>query len=121
MFNDKIYVGRRRGCGDVEVYVGDGHGKIEPLLPGPSQELYNHSPGGFEWGYSGSGPSQLALALLLDATGDKELALTYYQEFKQHFVADWRKDYWAIEASAIRTWLNIREVVRSYEEKLGTI
>jgi len=121
MFDDRIYVGRRRGCGDVEVYVGDGHGKIEPLLPGPSQAVYNHSPGGFEWGYLGSGPSQLALALLLDVAGDKELAETYHHEFKENFVAGWRKDYWAIYASTIRGWLDIREIVRQTEEKLGAL
>ena len=38
-----------------------------PLNPEPSQELWNHSPDGFNWGYGGSGPAQLALALLLDA------------------------------------------------------
>lgn len=29
-------------------------------------DLANHSPCGFEWGYSGSGPAQLALAILAD-------------------------------------------------------
>ncbi len=27
-------------------------------------DLYNHSPTGFEWAYNGSGPAQLALAIL---------------------------------------------------------
>jgi len=30
--------------------------------PAPRSDLRNHSPNGFEWGYSGSGPAQLALA-----------------------------------------------------------
>jgi hypothetical protein len=33
-------------------------------------DLRNHSPSGFEWGYGGSGPAQLALALLADCLGD---------------------------------------------------
>jgi len=28
--------------------------------------LWNHSPDGFEWGYGGSGPAQLALAIYQD-------------------------------------------------------
>jgi hypothetical protein len=37
------------------------------LDPKPSQKLRNHSPDGFAWGYPGSGPAQLALAILLRA------------------------------------------------------
>jgi hypothetical protein len=36
----------------------------------PRLDLWNHSPTGFEWGYAGSGPSQLALAMLADHLGD---------------------------------------------------
>jgi hypothetical protein len=36
-----------------------------PLDPQPSQQVSNHSPDGFAWGYAGSGPAQLALAILL--------------------------------------------------------
>jgi len=56
------------------------------LLPAESQKVYNHSPDGFNWGYYGSGPSQLALAILLEFT-DKETARSLYQEFKQEIVA----------------------------------
>ena len=121
MPDNKIYIGRRKGCGDIEVYAGDGHGNIEPLLPGPSQAVYNHSPDGFEWGYSGSGPSQLSLALLLDATGNDDLAMTYHQDFKACFVAGWREGYWAIEAETIRAWVEIREFGHGDEKKLGVV
>jgi len=36
----------------------------KPLAP--RNDLFDHSPSGFEWGYGGSGPAQLALALLAD-------------------------------------------------------
>lgn len=39
-------------------------------------DLWNHSPTGFEFGYGGSGPAQLALAILSDCCGD-ELAVAY--------------------------------------------
>lgn len=35
----------------------------------PRLDVCNHSPTGFEWGYAGSGPSQLALAVLADYFG----------------------------------------------------
>ncbi len=40
-------------------------------------DLYNHSPTGFEWGYWGSGPAQLALAMLADCLASDEQALLY--------------------------------------------
>ena len=52
-----------------------------PLDPAPSQHVYNHSPDGFSWGYGGSGPAQLALALLLFYTNPK-YAVANYQQFK---------------------------------------
>jgi hypothetical protein len=52
----------------------------------PRTDLYNHSPTGFEFGYAGSGPAQLALALLADCVGES-LALEFYQEFKWAVIA----------------------------------
>jgi hypothetical protein len=60
-------------------------GKELPLKP--SQKLRNHSPTGFCWGYSGSGPAQLALALLLHAGIPKEDALDLYQDFKARHIS----------------------------------
>ena len=59
----------------------------ERLTPERSLELVNHSPSGFEWGYGGSGPAQLALALLLDYTDDAAFALDHYQELKTEVVS----------------------------------
>ncbi len=49
--------------------------------------IINHSPTGFCWGYNGSGPAQLALALLIDCLGDIEQAKKYYQQFKNDVIA----------------------------------
>jgi hypothetical protein len=62
------------------------------LDPRPSLKLRNHSPTGFAWGYMGSGPSQLALALLLDYYGDEDYALRHYMKFKEVAVGIWDKD-----------------------------
>ena len=58
------------------------------LTPDRSLDLARHSPTGFEWGFRGSGPAQLALALLLDYTDDKTLALAHYTAFKDDVVSD---------------------------------
>jgi len=80
---DVVYVGyRQRGRAIVEKQPGQ-----ERLTPERSLELASHSPSGFEWGYGGSGPAQLALALLLDCTDDEEFALAHYTEFKNQVVS----------------------------------
>lgn len=61
----------------------------QPLDPGPSQAIRNHSPDGFEYGYGGSGPAQLALAICLFAFGNAFKAQAVYQDFKQLYVAAW--------------------------------
>lgn len=96
-----IYVGyRQRGQAIVEKRPGQ-----ERLTPERSLELENHSPSGFEWGYGGSGPAQLALALLLDYTGKEAFALDHYQEFKTEVVSQLdctgSDEYWRLTASEI--------------------
>lgn len=72
---------------------------------GPSLRLFNHSPTGFSWGYGGSGPAQLALALLMCVTSD-ELAVRYHQLFKWAVVAKWAGDgTWRISAGEVAAWL----------------
>lgn len=66
-------------------------------------DVRNHSPDGFAWGYNGSGPAQLALAILLDLY-DQETACKHYQEFKRRVIAvlDGDKD-WTLTEDHIRT------------------
>jgi len=52
----------------------------------PRLDLRNHSPTGFEWGYGGSGPAQLALALAASRLPEP-LALSIYQPLKRALVA----------------------------------
>ena len=53
------------------------------LTPEESQKYRNHSPDGFNHGYSGSGPAQLALAVMLAITGKPD----GYQDFKFKVIA----------------------------------
>lgn len=74
------------------------------LSPAKSQKIRNHSPDGFEWGYGGSGPAQLALALLLEETSIDE-ACAYYQAFKWDIVARWDKDGWELPSEQVQSFL----------------
>ena len=82
-----------------EIIIND-----QSLEPGPSQKLRNHSPNGFSWGYAGSGPSQLALAILLKYT-DKETALQYYQQFKFDTIAKWPQNDFTIQLD-LQRWID---------------
>lgn len=64
------------------------------LLPGRSQKVINHSPDGFMWGYGGSGPAQLALAICLEFVTEQR-AKAIYQQFKFKTIAQLpaRKDF----------------------------
>jgi hypothetical protein len=72
---------------DVDRIVTNGKGKTLNL--DASLKLVNHSPTGFCWGYYGSGPAQLSLAILLDHfNGDSQRALSLYQDFKFKVIAN---------------------------------
>ena len=61
---------------------------------------------GFEWGYGGSGPADLAYALLRDCFQDQEIAEEWYQTFKWDVVAQWPVDErWSITEDDIREWV----------------
>lgn len=85
----KTYSGHRteNGCA---VTVSDGHG-LDPRF-----DLRKHSLTGFEWGYGGSGPAQLALALAADVLGDDEAALDVYQRLKSRVVGRLPADGWTL-------------------------
>lgn len=67
----------------------------------PRFDLCTHSPTGFEWGYGGSGPAQLALALLADRLADDGQALGLYQALKFKIVAGLPREGWTLKGSEI--------------------
>lgn len=89
----KTYVGVREGNQTTITVNG------EPL--DPRLDIRNHSPSGFEWGYLGSGPAQLALAILADHLGDDHEAQMLYQRFKEHAIAPIDDDAWSMDSSEI--------------------
>lgn len=99
-------------CGTMtpcrRVWYLDAKGGEHPL---PARlELFDHSPDGFAWGYGGSGPSQLALAILAQVAGPKA-ATIFYQYFKADFVCGWGNDF-RISAAEVEEWV---------ERKWGTM
>lgn len=89
----------------------------------PLQHVSVHSPTGFQWGYAGSGPADLALSILVHHFGEtpdlvqkgevydpvKEAwvvsrAWAYHQDFKFALVAKW-DDEWAVTTKQIKDWL----------------
>jgi uncharacterized protein (DUF2249 family) len=99
----KTYAGHRRPDGHAVVGVFDNttdKAHEVPLRLG----LFNHSPTGFEWGYGGSGPSQLALAILADVLKDDAFAVRLHQEFKWRYVANF-KDAWRINEFTVSQWV----------------
>jgi hypothetical protein len=97
------YKGKREGWIKLVTKDGNVFGHAESL------KVVNHSPDGFEWGYGGSGPAQLALALLLDVTGNAAVADRLHQAFKWEWVAKWGEE-WSITTEEIKLWLAVNKV-----------
>src|SRR5262249_50175775 len=81
--SDARYVGFRTTSGaHVVVLTAEGSTNLQPRF-----DLVRHSPIGFDWGRSGSGQAQLALALLAHVSGDDAFALEHYQLFQHEIIA----------------------------------
>jgi hypothetical protein len=92
-----VFQGVRTEAGAHVVLGGE---KLSPRF-----DLRNHSPTGFEWGYGGSGPAQLALAMVAAVAGDDELALTCYQDFKWGMVVSLRGQFWEMRSADVADWV----------------
>ena len=113
------YSGTREN-GNAEVSV-DG----APLPP--RNDLKNHSPDGCEWGYLGSGPTQLALAVLchhFGAVGDSRQladvkALALYQEFKAKLIVTLPQEGWLVDSHIVADTVSmvIKENAERYFEQ----
>jgi len=97
------------------VRVEDDAGRRRPL---PLRlDVRNHSPTGFEWGYVGSGPTQLALALCMDALKDRRRALHVYMQVKFRLVGRLPHDGWTISHAEMLALVHAIED----EERVGEI
>lgn len=86
---------RRKGVVSVTMVV-DGVPRPLPF----HLSVSNHSPMGFQWGYEGSGPRQLALAMCVELVGPVR-ALDVYMGVEDRLLVGLRKDRWTIDGFAV--------------------
>ena len=102
---NKRYEGRRSARTALVTVRGEFDLGTYTSALSPRFDLANHSPDGFGWGYSGSGPLQLAVAMLADACGD-DVARRLKIEFKWAVIANLPRDEsWSIPAAEVQDWV----------------
>lgn len=112
MNKHKLYRGRRSPNPHVFISYEDITHEMINL-----KHIERHSPDGFEWGYNGSGPADLALSILNDAVG-KEVADQYYMEFKDEVISRLPTHSFDFTVSFVIDWVKEKMNKTSY---LGTI
>jgi hypothetical protein len=123
------YLGIVGDPGNWRVYVETNfdaphHVPRRDLLP-ERFDLYNHSPDGFSWGYEGSGPAQLALAIIAHylntnkiANADR-IAVDLHQAYKLEVVSQWPTDFeWELDGGDVDTWVANKLASRSPKDQL---
>ena len=106
----KQYRGTRKEFGAVVTVTKESiTSKLDPRF-----DLRNHSPTGFEWGYGGSGPAQLALAILADHFGNDEIAQGLYQDFKFKVIGRLIENEWTLNSE------NIDSAIRELKQDEAT-
>jgi len=84
--------------------------KCGPITNIP-RTIIKHSPDGFEWGYGGSGPADLALNALSIYIGRKKAEENgLYQEFKWKFISTLPFEGGTIKRDDVMVWLKERGV-----------
>ncbi len=75
----------------------------------------------FEWGYVGSGPYQLSLAVLAHERGPED-ALDLYRDFAEVVIAELNDDEWTLESDDItRAIENLEPVPMDLQELLRRV
>lgn len=76
--------------------------------------VYRHSPSGFEWGYAGSGPAQLALALCVEVVGPAR-AMRVHQAVKDRLLARLAGDDWVLTGD------QVLQAIEAHERRLDDL
>lgn len=112
---EKIYLGRLGGADAQTVIV------LEGASSRPLKHIQYHSQD-FAWGYNGSGPADLALAILADHFDEpadlvlgavrsmwapRSKAAKLYQDFKSAFIANAPPLVFRVSTPAIDVWLDL--------------
>ncbi|MCW8915952.1 MAG: DUF6166 domain-containing protein [Magnetovibrio sp.] len=110
----------------MTTYKGMRHGDvIEVTVDGvplqPRLDIRALSSDGYEWGYVGSGPYQLALDILAHQL-DERHALGHYRSFCENTIARLKNDFWTLEGDQIELSLQgVVEVDMTLEELLNKV
>ena len=75
-------------------------------------DLRDHSVDGFDWGYGGSRPAQLALAILADATGNDDYAARHHHWFKLEVIAGLSREGWKLTGGQVMSWIEEHHPLR---------
>ena len=90
---------------------------LEGVAHASVPHVVRHSPTGIEWGYLGSGPSDLALSVLSALAGGRA-ARALYQRFKAEVVARVPEEGGVLRAAEVRAWV---ERARDAESPNGEV
>lgn len=110
---DIEYFGTNTGPGPQQVRIRHGSGNTTFL----KQRIVQHSPDGFQWGYGGSGPADLALNMLYDyllrthRKRAKILAMDLHQSFKWDFIARHGKEL-NVTGDDIEKWFGSAQILQ---------
>ncbi len=82
------------------------------LDPECSRKIYNHSAEGFDWSHAGNGSAQLALAVLMELTGNKRISMILHHLFKNECVSTLPKSDFEVKID-IGKWAN-KHISKNY-------
>ncbi len=110
------FAGRRVEGDRAEVWMVRRSHRIDPL-----PHIVRHSPTGFEWGFAGSGPADLALALCDAATAGRITDAATYQGVKSALVATIDADEWDLPATRVLDTIARLGEVRAHSLRNRTV
>ena len=77
--------------------------------------VWQHSPTGYNFGYNGSGPTDLALNLLLYACNGEQVARNLTVDFRMKFIAPVQGNEWRIGAQELADYLRSHGAILSLQ------
>ncbi len=100
----KSYSGVRTPAGSVVAVTTAQQGVPSSRLLSLRHDLCKHMAD-FDWGASGPGSAQLALAILADYLPDARRAVQLHHHFKQDVVTGFPYEAWTLSDEALDRWL----------------
>lgn len=109
ILNKHVFKGHKTLLGSR--YVTYGEVELDPRL-----NIFNHSRDGFDWGYMGSAPLQLAFAILCEIA-DVDFAKQYKTEFSKDVVSQLKGRDWILESVDVLEWIDKKAPINESKEK----